>query len=67
MSVGLLSIDMSKVFDCFYYFLLFVKLEVYGFKNESIKLMKLYFMDCYNRLRIGGIVSFWKRVKKGCF
>ena len=66
MSVGLLSTDMSKAFDCLHHSLLLAKLEAYGFKNESIKLMKSYFMDRYNRLRIDGFASSWKRVKKGC-
>ena len=66
MSVGLSSTDMSKAFDCLHHSLLLAKLEAYGLKNESIKLMKSYFMDRFNRLRIGGIASSWKRVKKGC-
>lgn len=66
MSVGLLSTGMSKAFDCIHHSLLLAKLEAYGFNDKSIKLMKSYFIDRYNRLRISGITSSWKKVKKGC-
>lgn len=65
-SVGLLSTDMSKAFDCLYHPLLLAKLEAYGFAKESLDLMQSYFNDRYNRVRIGNITSSWKKVDRGC-
>ena len=65
-SVGLLSTDMSKAFDCLKHRLLLGKLEAYGFGTDSIRLMSSYFKDRFNRLKIGETTSSWKCVKKGC-
>lgn len=65
--VGVFFIDMSKVFDFLYYFLMLVKLKVYGVNDNSIRLLNLYFIDCFNRVKLGLVVSFWERVLRGCF
>ena len=65
-SVGLLSTDMSKAFDCLNHRLLLGKLEAYSFDTDSIRLMSSYFKARFNRLRIGETTSSWKCVKRGC-
>ena len=65
-SVGLLSTDMSKAFDCLNHRLLFGKLEAYGFDTDRIRLMSSYFKARFNRLRIGETTSSWKCVKREC-
>ena len=65
-SVGLLSPDMSKTFDCLNHRLLLGKLEAYGFATDSIRLMSSYFKDRFNRLKLGETTSSWKCVRRGC-
>lgn len=64
--VGVFFMDMSKVFDFFYYLFIFVKLKVYGIWGNSLKLLDFYFIDWYNRVKLGFIVSEWERGLRGC-
>jgi hypothetical protein len=64
--VGLLSTDMSKTFDSMLPPLLLAKLKAYNFDEQSLKLMSLYFMHRYSRVKLGSTTSTWKRVKRGC-
>ena len=48
--VGLLSTDMIKAFNRLYHPLLLAKLQVHGFDDASIKLMKSYFTDRFGRV-----------------
>ena len=57
---------MSKAFDCLHHPLLLAKLKAYGFTSGSLELMRSYFTDHYNRVRLGDVVSSWKEVRKGC-
>ena len=43
--VGVLSTDMSKAFDSLYPPLLINKLKAYGFSNNSLALMRSYFIN----------------------
>ena len=65
--VGQLSTDMSKAFDCMYHSLLLAKLKTYNFDEQSLKLMKSYFTNCYNRVKLGNTTISWKyAVDRGC-
>jgi len=50
--VGVLSTDMSKAFDSLHATLLINKLRTYGFSNNSLALMRSYFTNRKNRVRI---------------
>ena len=64
--MGLLSTDMSKAFDCMYHPLLLAKLKAYNFDEQSLKLMKSYFTNRYNRVKLGNTTSYWQHVDRGC-
>ena len=50
--VGVLSTDMSKAFDSLYPPLLINELRAYGFSENSLTLMRSYFSNRKNRIRI---------------
>ena len=65
--VGVLSTDMSKAFDSLYPPLLINKLKAYGFSNNSLALMRSYFTNRKNRVKISQqIASDWCTTKRGC-
>eukprot|EP00794_Sanderia_malayensis_P018501 gene18501-20356_t len=64
--VGVLSTDMSKAFDSLYPPLLLKKLEKYRFSKEAIDMMKSYFENRRNRVKLGDIKSIWKKSERGC-
>ena len=49
-TVGVLSTDMSKAFDCLSPDLLLSKLQAYGLCSNSLALLKSYFMNRKNRV-----------------
>ena len=57
---------MSKAFDSLYHPLTLAKLRAYGVEESSLRLMGLYFTDCYNRVKLGSVVSEWQMVTRGC-
>ena len=52
-TVGVLSTDMSKAFDCLSPDLLLSKLQAYGLCSNSLALLKSYFTNRKNRVRLG--------------
>ena len=64
--VSVLSTDMSKAFDSLSHSLTIKKLEAYGFGNHSLNLMRSFFENRQNRVRLGGITIDWVRMKRGC-
>ena len=64
--VGVLSTDMSKAFDSLYHPLVLAKLKAYGVVENSLCLMRSYFNDRYNRVKLGSVVSDWLKVQRGC-
>ena len=64
--VGVLSTDMSKAFDSLYHPLVLAKLKAYGVVENSLCLMRSYFNDRYNRVKLGSVVSDWQKVQRGC-
>lgn len=68
MFVGILFMDMFKVFDLVYWFLLLSKFKFYGFNDSFVNMLNSYLSDCYNRVRLGFfVISGWKSVVCGCF
>ena len=64
--IGILSMDMSKAFDTMHPTLLLARLQAYGFFNESLTLMRSFFMDRKERAKLGAVVSDWKPINVGC-
>ena len=61
-----LSMDMSKAFDSLCPSLLLKKLEAYGFTEQALELMRSYFEDRLNRVKIGNTTSEWREVTREC-
>ena len=59
-------IYMSKAFDCLSSDLLLSKLQAYGLCSNSLALLKFYFSNRKNRVRLGDTCGEWKAVKRGC-
>ena len=65
--VGVLSTDMSKAFDSLHPPLLINKLKAYGFSDCATDLLRSYFSERKNRVRLGTeITSEWKKTTRGC-
>jgi len=64
--VAVLSTDMSKAFDSLHHALMIKKLEAYGFSHTSLELMRSYFQERKNRVKINGVTSSWKDQSRGC-
>ena len=62
----LLSMDMSKAFDSVLPSLTVAKLGPYGFNDKSLQLMRSYFKDRLNRVKVGKATSDWNVMKRGC-
>ena len=55
------SSDMSKAFHSLWPPLLIKKLEVYQFSEEALQLMRSYFSQWMNRVRLGTEISQWTK------
>ena len=64
--VSILSIDMSKAFDSLCHSLVIKKLEAYGFGCGSLNLMRSFFDQRVNRVKLNGVTSEWKEMTRGC-
>lgn len=64
--VGVVSTDMSKAFDSLYPPLIIKKLEAYNFSENSLKLLRSYFKNRMNRVKLGSATSTWKTLERGC-
>ena len=65
--VGVLPTDTSKAFDSLYPPLLINKLRAYGFSDNSLTLMRSYFTNRKNRVRISQEkASDWYATMRGC-
>lgn len=65
-SVGILSTDMSKAFDCLHPPLMLSKLKAYGFQDRDINMLRSYLCVRQSRVRIGPVISSWRQVNRGC-
>ena len=64
--VGILSTDMSKAFDSLQPSLLIYKLKAYGFSEQALCLMRSYFTNRQNQVKLNSVVSEWKDMRRGC-
>ena len=62
----MLSTDMSKAFDSISHSLTLKNLEAYGFTSASLSLMRSYFKNRMNRVKLGDTRSEWKAMTRGC-
>ena len=51
--IGTILMDLSKAFDCLPHDLLLAKLEAYGFTLDSLKLLRNYLTNRFQRVKIG--------------
>ena len=64
--VCILSTDMSEAFDSLSHSLTLTKLEAYGFEPSALDLMRSFFNNRQNRVRIGNTESKWNQMSRGC-
>ena len=64
--VGVLSSDMSKAFDSLCPQLLIKKLESYHFSDNALNLVRSYFSQRKNRIRLESVTSQWRDVVRSC-
>ena len=64
--VAILSTDMSKAFDSLHPGLMLNKLRAYGFKENTVNLLRSYLSNRQNRIRMGSQTSSWQVVNGGC-
>ena len=55
--IAAILMDLSKAFDCLPHNLLMLKLEAYGLSENSLKLLKSYFENRRQRIKIGNNYS----------
>ncbi|PFX17471.1 putative RNA-directed DNA polymerase from transposon BS [Stylophora pistillata] len=63
--VYILSTDLSKAFDFLSHSLIVKKFEAYGIGQNSLNLLRSYFDNRLNRVKIKGVTSDWKRMVLG--
>ena len=64
--VGILATDMSKAFGSLSPPLLLNKLKAYGFSVNALDLLRSYFHERKNRVRMGSTTTEWKETRRGC-
>ena len=65
--IAVLSTDTSKAFESLHPPLMLTKLRVYGFSERALKLLRSYFTERKERVRLGmETTSEWKDVNRGC-
>ena len=63
--VTVISLDLSKAFDCIPHNLLLAKLRAYGVSEHSVSLLKSYLFSRKQRVKIGDTYSSWELVTRG--
>ena len=67
--VGSILMDLSKAFDCIDHELLIAKLAAYGVDYKTLKVLKSYLSNRFQRTKVGSTLSSWllilKRVPQG--
>ena len=62
---GAVLMDLSKAFDCLNHELLLAKLHAYGFSMNSLRLIKSYLENRWQRTKINTSFSSWYELLKG--
>ena len=62
---GVILMDLSKVIDTINHDLIFAKLYVHGFSNESLKLIKGYLTNRWQRTKLNTGFSKWTEIRLG--
>ena len=62
---GAILMDLSKAFDTINYELLIAKLDAYGIKKDSLKLIHSYLTDRWQRTKINATFSSWYELLQG--
>ena len=62
---GAVLMDLSKAFDTLNHELLIAKLSAYGFNNESLKLIRSYLTNRWQRTKINKSFSRWTELLQG--
>ena len=57
--------DLSKVFDCIDHELLIAKLAAYGVDYKTLKVLKSYLSNRFQRTKVGSTLSSWLLILKG--
>ena len=63
--IGAIFMDLSKAFDTIDHNMLLAKLSAYGFCARSLKFIRSYLTNRYQRCKIGSSYSNWRRIKCG--
>ena len=63
--VGIVSLDLPKVFDSIPHALLLVKLKAYGPSSSACALLKDYLSGRLQKVKIGDVTSEWAAVSRG--
>lgn len=64
--VGVLSTDMSKVFDSLHPPLMLCKLKAYRFQDRALDLLRSYLCSRLGRVCIGSVTGSWRNGEEGC-
>ena len=62
---GMISMDLSKAYDCMPHDLLIAKVNAYGFGTQSQSLIQNYFLNRRHRVEIGTTYRSWLKTKTG--
>ena len=62
---GAVLMDLSKAFDTINHDLLIAKLNAYGFTKNSLRLIKIYLSNCWQRTKINTSFSSWTELLLG--
>ena len=57
--------NLSKTFDTLNHDLLITKMHAYGFSEESLKLIKSYLTNCWQRTKVNISFSSWSELPLG--
>ncbi len=64
-NIAAIFVDMSKAFDMISHEKLLKKLKCYNLSDNSLKLIKSYLNNRYQRVKIGNEVSDWRQIMSG--
>ena len=63
--VSAVLMDLSKAFDCLPHNILLDKLSAYGVSSQSVSLLKSYFSNRKQQIKVNSVLSDWADIQKG--